>query len=159
MIPPIISKKEMLEAKIKAAFNKVTPPDANELLQPAYANNEDACELRSAFADRRWTELPIRELFRHREMLLALSGAGYQAYVPAYLLAALTDDEQYGADLRHYLLYGLRPLSDGEMHVRTTRERLSRLDTDQRAAIAEVLQYLGETWCIKEAAEILSEWR
>src|SRR5690606_17333115 len=73
--------KEALEATIEAAFGDVPPPPADQLVQPAYASSEDAYEMRTAFAGKRWTELPIRELFRHREMVVALSGAGYRAYV------------------------------------------------------------------------------
>lgn len=151
--------KEALEATIEAAFGDVPPPPADQLVQPAYASSEDAYEMRTAFAGKRWTELPIRELFRHREMVVALSGAGYRAYVAAYLKAALTDDETYGADLRHYLLYGLRPLSDDPVHVQTAEERLSLLGAPQRAAIAAVLRHLAEVWRMKDAEEILRDWR
>lgn len=151
--------KQALEAEIRAAFPDAAPPPADQLIQRVYADSDDAHELRAALAGKRWTEVPIRDLFRHREMVIALGGAGYRAYVPAYLAAALTDDEKYGADLRHYLLFGLRPLSEDAVHVQTAEERLSRLDARQRTAIASVLRYLADVWHMKEADEILRDWR
>jgi hypothetical protein len=150
--------KDAIEATIREAFANVTVPPADELLQPTYASNDDAYELRMALAGKQWSEVPIHAVFRHREMIIGLSGVGYQAYVPAVLLGALTEDPQYGGDLRQYLLFGLVPASESDVHVTTTRERLSRLDASQRAAIADVVRYVAETYHSKEAAEILTRW-
>ena len=92
-------------------------------------------------------------------MLIALSGLGYQAYLPAYLCAALTEDERLGADLRFYLIKSLSPLSDTKAHVATAHERLSRLTATQRSAVAGVLHYLAEALACQEAAALLDGWR
>lgn len=83
---------------------------------------------------------------------------GYRAYLPAYLMACLANDERLGADLRGYTLFGLRPLSTSEVHVSTARERLSRLDPAQRAAVANVLRYLVDRWRRNDAEEVLRDW-
>jgi hypothetical protein len=150
--------EEALRAQIADAFGEVSAAPAEELLSSAYASTDDAYEMMEAFRDQHWTEIPIADLFRHREMLIALSGIGFRAYLPAYLTACLTDSERYGADLRGYMLFGLRPLSESELHVTTSRERLSLLDKAQRAAVASVLRYLESRWKMKEAGEILHAW-
>jgi len=108
-----------------------------------------------AFRGKHWTSIPISVLSHHREIIIALSGLGYHAYLPAYLMACLANDETYGADMRGYVLYGLRPLSSSEVHVNTARERLSLLDDKQRRAVAKVLRYLEDRWRMAKAGEIL----
>jgi hypothetical protein len=134
-------------------------PDPEVIQQRVYADNEDAIELRVAFANRRWTELTTYELFYHREMIMAFSGVGFRAYVAAYLLAALEDHERYAADLRAYLVYNLRPRSSDDHHVRTTQERLSQLDPVQRAVIGDVLRWLFDTGRMRDAGEVLADWK
>ncbi|HEU0032932.1 MAG TPA: DUF6714 family protein [Kofleriaceae bacterium] len=153
-----MSTPDALETKIRAAFPDRPAPRSEAMLQAPYTNNDDALEMRAAFANRPWTELDRRELFRHRQMLTALTGAGYQAVLPAYLVAALTDDPRHGADLRQYVLYGLDALSDSEVHVATARERLSQLTAEQRGVIADVLAYLARTWRMQDAAALLAKW-
>lgn len=148
---------EELHRIVTAAFSEERP-SASSLLQPRYAASEDAGELRDALAGRSWRHLSLLELFQHREMLIALSGVGYQAYLPAYLCAALTNDERLGGDLRFYLINSLSPLSDSESHIATAQERLSRLMATQRSAVADVLHYLAETLASQEAPLLLDHW-
>ncbi len=144
-----------LRAQILDAYGDVAAPPPEDMLQQVYRDSEDAYEMMAAFRGKHWTELPISVLSHHREIIIALTGVGYRAYLPAYLTACLANDETYGADVRGYMLYGLRPLSTSEVHVATGRERLSLLDVKQRAAIAAVLRYLEETWQMKEAGDVL----
>jgi len=146
--------KLSIEAAIRAAFAEVTVA-SDAMLQAPYAESEDAYELQQILADRTWSQISRRDLFRHREMLVALSGWAYQAYVPAYLVAALADDDDYGADLRQYLAHSLAPLSDRGIHVTTATERVSRLDGAQRAVIAGTLRFLVTTYRDTAAAELL----
>ena len=152
------SVEETLRSQVKAAFGNVPPPKAEEMLQEVYAGGDDAYEMMTAFLGKHWTEITTSVLSYHREIIIALSGIGYRAYLPAYLMACLANDPTYGADIRGYTLYGLRPLSKSEVHVTTARERLSRLDQAQRAAVAGVLRYLVDRWHEKDADEILREW-
>jgi hypothetical protein len=71
---------EELHRIVTAAFSEERP-SASSLLQSRYAASEDAGELRDALAGRSWRHLALLELFQHREMLIALSGAGYQAAI------------------------------------------------------------------------------
>jgi hypothetical protein len=156
--PDAAGAEQALRRRIESAFPPGPPPPAGELLHPAFASSVDAEEMRDCFAGRRWTDLSIEELFWHREMVVTLSAVGYRAYLPAYLTACLADHPRMGADLRGYLLLGLRPLSGGELDVSSTRERLSLLDPAQRAAVAAVLRHLEARWGLDEAGEILREW-
>lgn len=140
-----------LAAAIGAAFGGTKAPTKEQLLHPRYASSEDALELREAFAGRSWLELDPAVLFRHREMLVALGGEAFRAFIPAYLVAALADEERTAGDFRHYLVTSLGSLGD-------SGERLSRLDTRQRDIIARVLRYLADARSMPAAAERLATW-
>ncbi|TMQ08601.1 MAG: hypothetical protein E6J90_39765 [Deltaproteobacteria bacterium] len=152
------SIEDKLREEIRHAFDDLAPPPADQLLQAVYAGNDDAVEMKMAFAGKPWPDLPISVLSHHRESVIALSGVGYRAYLPAYLTACLANDPTYGADVRGYTLYGLRPLSTGDVHVATAQERVSRLNAQQRAVVADVLRYLVDTWRMQEAADVLASW-
>jgi hypothetical protein len=155
---PTDATEQTLRAQIEAAFARAPAPEPDEMLLDAYAGSDDAQEMADAFRGKHWTELPLAELFRHREMVIALGAAAYRAYLPAYLTASLTDHAHYGPDIREYLLFWLRPLSDDTLDVTTTRERLSLLDEGQRSAVASVLAHLATRWEMEEAGEILRSW-
>ncbi len=152
------SIEDNLRAEVREAFDDLTAPPSDELLQPIYAGNDDGVEMRMAFAGKSWPEIPIAVLSHHRESVIFLSGLGYRAYLPAYLTACLANDPTYGPEIRGYILYGLRPRSPADLHVATARERLSLLNEKQRAVVADVLRYLKDTWRMREAEEVLSEW-
>jgi len=140
-----------LAAAIGVAFADVRPPTKEHVLHPGYATSEDALELRETFDARHWLDLMPAALFRHREMLVALSGDAYRSFIAAYLVAALGDDEGTAGDLRHYLVTSLGPLGE-------SAERLSRLDARQRETIGRVLRYLAEQRSMTLAAERLASW-
>lgn len=153
-----------LRAQIHHAFAGVSmPSNIDEMLLPPYRSSEDAYAMAQAFVGKPWAELPIVDLFVHREMLATLSAVAYRACLPAYLLSCLaTEDwfDKYGADLRGYLVMGLavRPHHD-EVRASTTRERLSLLDQGQREVVASMLRHLETRWRMKEAGEVLRGWR
>jgi len=155
--------KEALRAQIHRAFDHVVAPTRiDEMRLPRY-KGDDSYEMAAAFVGKRWSELTLQELFYHRESLGTLSAKAYQAYLPAYLEACLaTEDpfDKYGADLRGYLVATLKhwPHQQGEHRAADTKERLSLLDADQRAAVADVLRYLESRWQLQEAGEILRDW-
>jgi hypothetical protein len=49
-------------------------------------------------------------------------------------------------------------VQNAEHRAAETQERLSLLDADQRAAVADVLRYLEAKWDSLEASEILRGW-
>ncbi len=155
--------KEHVRAEIRAAFAIVEAPTAvPEMLYEAYRTSEDAWEMAASFAGRPWADLAVRELFYHREMLIALSPPAYRAYLPAYLDAAVASDEagdKYGPDLREYLLSTLKVWPHQSAYVAAaTPERLATLDVRQRAAVEQVLRYLVARWDARDAAEVLAAW-
>jgi len=141
-----------LAAAIGVAFAEVIPPAKERILHPSFASSQDALELREAFGARHWLELEPSMLFHHREMILALSGEAYCAFIAAYLVAALGDEERTAGDLRHYLVASLGPAGE-------SAERLSRLNARQRETIGRVLRYLSESRSMSLAAERLATWR
>lgn len=151
-----------LRAQIHRAFDAVeTPARVEDMRLPRYTG-DDSYEMAAAFAGKRWSELPIAELFAHRESLATLGAKAYRAYLPAYLLAAIASDDpfdKHGADLRRYLVSTLAHWPHQDEHrAAETRERLSLLDAEQRAAVAEVLRYLETKWQLADAGEILRGW-
>lgn len=156
-------EKEQVRDEIRAAFASVEPPTAvPDMLFEQYRSSEDAWEMAAAFVGQRWTDLPVSELFRHREMLITLSPPAYRAYLPAYLDAAITSDgatDTYGADIREYLLSTLKVWPHQSAYVAAaTPQRLAALDEQQRAAVENVLRYLVWRWESKDAAEVLAAW-
>jgi hypothetical protein len=155
--------KEALRAQVHRAFDHVPiPTRIEDMLLPRYRNGEDAYEMAAAFAGRPWAEIPIRELFYHREMLATLSAVAYRAYLPAYLIASMASEDwfdKYNADIHFYLVMGLKVWPHQiEEYASDTPERLSLLDPAQRAAVASILRYLETRWRMKEAGEVLREW-
>jgi hypothetical protein len=158
-----LTKNELRE-RIHCAFDGVPMPEqVEEMLMEPYKNSEDAHEMAKAFFGKPWTSVPTLDLFRHREMLMTLSAVAYRAYLPAYLMACLeTEDwlDKHGADIRGYLVSGLRVWPhQNELTAQTTPERLSLLQPAQRAVVACVLRYLETRWRMKEAGEVLREWQ
>jgi hypothetical protein len=155
--------RDALRQEIHDAFDGVAiPTQIDDMLLSRYSTSEDAYEMAATFVGRPWAALSISELFRHREMLATLSATAYRAYVAAYLMACLESDDwsdHYGADLRGYLVSGLKVWPHQNPSIApSTQERLSLLDPRQRAAIGSVLRYLEERWRMRDAAELLREW-
>jgi len=147
---------EELREDIKHAFQGVQPPHAiGEMLAAPYEASEDALELAAAFHGHAWSDVPIRDLFRHREMLFALSPVAFRAYLPAYLVASLAAEsslDEYGADFREYLLDSLaaEPGASAD-RVATTRARLATLSPVQRDVVVAVVRYLADRWHVRRA--------
>jgi hypothetical protein len=155
--------KETLRARIRRAFADVPIPTRIEEMRLPRHTNDDSYDMAAAFVGKRWTEIPIETLFFHRESLAALSPEAYRAYLPAYLEASFASEDwldKYGADIRQYLLFTLKhwPHQTAPERGAETNARLSALDEGQRAAIADVLQYLASRWNSTEAAEVLRDW-
>jgi hypothetical protein len=154
--------KESVRAAIRRAFADVpAPKHIADMRLPRYIG-DDSYEMVTAFLGKRWTDIPIETLFRHRESLGTLTPAAYLAYLPAYLDASLASDDpldKYGADIRYYLLATLKHWShQADERATETRERLSALGPDQRMAVADVLRYLVSKWHAADAQEVLRDW-
>jgi hypothetical protein len=155
--------KEALRLQIHEAFDGVViPSQVDAMLQEPYKASDDAYEMAQAFVGKRWDQLPLDELFRHREMLATLTADAFRAYVGGYLLASVeTEDwlDKHGADIRSYLVSSLKawPHQDPRT-ITATAARLSLLDGPQRAAIEAVLRYFESRWRMKDAGEVLRDW-
>ena len=150
---------DALRAQILEAFGDVDIPDYDDLLLASYKDNEDACEMATAFRGKHWSDLSLKTLDYNREMLFTLSAAGYRAYLPAYLMASLSEDPATVGELGGHMLDGLKSWStSSDVRISTTRERLSLLDPRQRLVIGRILHYLATKWDMKRASEILLDW-
>jgi hypothetical protein len=145
-----------LRAEIDRAFGKpMLPASVADMLAEPYRKNDDAHELAVVLFGYRWGDVPVRDLFRHREMLFALSPAAFRTYLPAYLVACLVSVDpldEYGADLREYLIDSLTVSADATVDRQaTTRARIAALNTDQRTTAASVVRYLETRWRVRGA--------
>jgi putative SOS response-associated peptidase YedK len=96
----------------------------------------------------------VRDVVRHRESLGALSGAGFRAYVAAYLVGSLEGDN--ADDLTEYALFSLRPTTEAKADADEVHERIAALDAAQRAAIRAWLEYQQEHHAL--ARTLLGRW-
>jgi hypothetical protein len=143
---------ELLE-QIRSAFGRVACPSREAMLLERYRNSIDACEMADAFAGRLWSEITRRDLFLHREMMIAMTAAAYQACLAAYLAASLAPTDDYSGDLSTYLVLGL------SHDASEVQERLSLVDDDQRRATMNVLDYLFEHRNMRQAKIVFDAWR
>lgn len=148
---------EALRADVGDAFKDVPrPAKLADMLSDPYASNEDAHQMAAAFFRQPWGDTPVLELFRHRQMLFALSPNGFRAFLPAYLVAAINEDEdcaKYAPDIREHLVHSLWPVGGSDEIVSTTNARLVALSPAQRAATLAVLKYLGARWNMRDVVE------
>lgn len=145
-----------LRADIDRAFcTPILDAAVADMLAEPYRKSDDAHELAVVLSGHRWADVPVRDLFRHREMLFALSPAAFRTYLPAYLVACLVSVDpfdEYAADLREYLIDSLTVSADATVDRQaTTRARIAALDTDQRAIAASVVRYLETRWRVRGA--------
>ena len=143
---------DTLREQIERAFANIPiPVDPSAMRLPRYTG-DDSYEMAAALAGKHWRDVPIEQLFFHRESLATLNAVAYRAYVPAYLIAALASEhplDRHGPDLRHYLVGTLLPSDE-------RRDRLALLDAAQRAVIVDVLRYLADHWRMADAATAAS---
>ncbi len=153
-----------LRVQIHRAFDNVEIPTGIEQMRLPKYTGDDSYEMAAALVRRKWDPIPIEVLFYHRESLATLSPLTFHAYLPAYLVACLASDDpldKHGADIRGYLLFALGnwPHQSEPDRPAETRERLSLLDPKQRDVVANVLRYLESRWNMKDAGELLRNWR
>lgn len=152
-----------LRADIKSAFPTASlrPASIKDMIAAPYRDNDDAYGLAAVLYGRPWADIPIADLFFHREMLFALSPDAYRVYVPAYLTACLAHDsslDTYGPDLNEYLLNSVIVEDNArEVYRTTTTARLSVLTPAQRAVMTAVVQYMKERWRERRADEALRQ--
>jgi hypothetical protein len=144
-------------AEIEAAFGAVEVPLAETILAEPYRNSEDPGHLAAALGGKHWREVSSHDLFFNRESINALSANGYRAYIGAFLLASLEDDNgEESTDIAVYVLYSLHPLSPDARDVSQTRERLSAVDGAQRAAIHTWLRHVQGY--LRLAEKVVQNW-
>jgi len=146
------------------AFDNVEIPTRGEQMRLPKYTGDDSYEMVAALVRQKWDAVPIEVLVYQRESLATLSPPGFHAYLPAYLVACLASDDpfdKHGADIRGYLLFALGswPHQSDPDRPAATRERLSLLDSKQRDVVANVLRYLESRWNMKDAGELLRNWR
>jgi len=142
--------------RIDISFGGVATPNPDEVLAERYRGSEDPSLMLADFRDRHWRDLPAATLFRHREMLPALSAIGYRGYIAAYLRAGVLDGP-YDADLREYTLFSLVPIDKHRVDEKEVSYRLSLLNRDQQDTIEAYVRYLKDGRHMSQAGRVLDE--
>ncbi|RKH44349.1 DUF6714 family protein [Corallococcus llansteffanensis] len=131
-------REEQLRRQIENAFADVPRPADDRI---AYAPDAwETPELLSDFRGQHWKDLPVERVRQHAAHLSLLSPEALPYYLPAYLLAALTD-----FDVRDFLLSQLSIPDESNPDLRRDfQRRFDVLSSAQRNAIQAFLRRMGE---------------
>ena len=123
------AREEQLRLQIENAFADVPRPAEDRI---AYAPGAwETPELIRDFRGQHWKGIPVERIRQHAAHLSLLSPEALPYYLPAYLLAALTD-----LDVRDFLLSQLSIPDESHPDLRSTfQHRFDALSSAQRNAI------------------------
>ncbi|RKH13039.1 hypothetical protein D7V97_06660 [Corallococcus sp. CA053C] len=129
------AREEQLRRHIENAFADVPRPADDRI---AYAPGAwETPELIRDFRGRHWKDIPVERIRQHAAHLSLLSPEALPYYLPAYLLAALTD-----LDVRDFLLSQLSIPDESHPDVRKYfQQRFGLLSSAQRNAIQMFLRW------------------
>jgi hypothetical protein len=96
---------------------------------------DDSAELEAALRGRHWRDVPRETLYAKRQELPLLTSEGFRFYLPAFLLAALDDEE-----IRFFLLCHFDVAANGG----TLKQGLSKFSDGERAALRAFFEYMAE---------------
>jgi len=129
--------KEELLAAFPVSFRLHSPPiTRNAGLDP------QTYEIEALLEGKRWDQVEFDTIYKLREGLVFFTDSAFQYYLPAYMLAALTDSDR-GRDIAMYLEFALTEF-DHDYY----GPRLRTLTTSQKRTVAEFMerriQLIGE---------------
>ncbi|MCY1044053.1 hypothetical protein OV208_22240 [Corallococcus sp. bb12-1] len=127
-----------LRQQIENAFSSVPRPDDNHI---AYASDAwETTELIRDFRGLHWKDVPVEQIRQHAAHLSLFSPEALPYYLPAYLLAALTD-----LDVRDFLLSQLSIPAESHLDLRTHfQNRFGTLSPEQRNAVQTFLRRMRD---------------
>jgi hypothetical protein len=127
-------KSDVAAAIERAWAETPSPPEGRITISPD--KYDDRAEMQRDLRGRHWREVPHETLFAWRIDLSGLSPEGLRFYLPAWLLAALDDE-----DIRGFLLgFFVVRARDGRLN-----ETLSFFSSGERAALRAFFEYMAET--------------
>lgn len=134
-------RQSRLIARISAAFADVELPATDVPLarSPGYLINS-LTELQGL----RWHEITPRMAFLHAEVLFVLSPEAFPYYLPAFMVAAVREDDP-AAPIGEAVLCALFPPLERDEPARARfEEQVSRLSRSQVEVVREFLHFLAE---------------
>lgn len=128
-------REEQLRRHIENAFAGVPRPALHRI---AYAPGAwETQELVRDFRGQHWKDIPVERIRQHAAHLPLLSAEALPYYLPAYLLAALTD-----LDVRDFLLSQLSLPDESQPDLRKHfQQQFASLSSAQRNAIQMFLRW------------------
>ncbi|MCY1031136.1 hypothetical protein OV207_06680 [Corallococcus sp. BB11-1] len=132
------AQEALLRQQIEDAFSDVPRPDDSCI---AYAPEAwETAELSRDFRGMHWKDVPAQRIRQHAAHLSLLSPEALHYYLPAYLLAALTDP-----DVRDFLLSQLSIPDESHPELRTHfKSRFDTLPPQQRNVVQTFLRRMRD---------------
>ncbi|MEM7164424.1 MAG: DUF6714 family protein, partial [Planctomycetota bacterium] len=137
------TEAESLHRAIRSAFEHAQPPKV-----VTTCTCEDCHSVSFDFVGQRWTDLPAALLRRHAADLCLLEDEAFAHYLPAYLIAGLSD---HGEGFVSSACISLE-----------SRSNLDLLDSAQNQAVVSWLRYHGQNCTplvASLARRVLNEWQ
>jgi hypothetical protein len=133
----------LLKEQIERAFADTPYPGDDHITGPFEAWDWESEELRDAFRGKHWKELMPYDVFYHHDTFLC--PAGFQFYLPAYLLAALDDYN----NVILFTVFSLCPYHPPEKVLSPTLlawnlRRYDQLTPEQKQAVCAFLDFVRE---------------
>ena len=144
--------KQALIEKITQAFEGVSREGGVSLSEAwvidDYGSDEERAEARARDSDKKWEEVPDKDIHFGYSCFSFLDDIGFAYYIPAYMTWYLRnidseDPEVVNSNTFEFLIYSLGPSMNGVMSEYTISQfRLCTLE--QRRVIAHFLQFVEE---------------
>lgn len=129
--------------KIHIAFPPNEYPGDEQIIPIRSPMDLEAIELLGAFKGKRWTDLTTETLLFNHDALSYFTPAGFRYYLPAFMLASITDWDS--ADIiPECVIFNLTAPSSTESGGIDFRDRLAVMSDQQKATIADFLEYLDK---------------
>lgn len=148
------SKKKLHDEILRVFAARSLP--GKELIPDGKGRDEDYQRIARELGGKSWTQVPRPVVEKLRGSLSFFSAAGFQAHLPAFLAAALDDD-----DVREALVFALVPPKELSLRAHA-EERQGLLSASERAVVSDVLGYLhrhhGEDFAGGETERAAKAW-
>jgi Family of unknown function (DUF6714) len=129
-----------LVSRIRAAFADVPYPGDDGLVPATLRRDLEREQIVKDFAGREWRDLDVGFLRGQADALLLLTADAFRFYLPAYMVAMVTEPEE--SDLvPAAVVLSLTPPDDSDDLNAWFAERVAGLSMAQRLTIRELLEY------------------
>lgn len=142
--------RDSVREMVYDAFADTAAPDAAAIAPDCWDLDLERSEIRSAFGEYAWHELPPATLARHRQALFFLTPTAWAYYLPAYMLAAIDAYGEVDTAVTE-IASSLTPSRDPDIEA-TRKARLAALTEKQLGVLLTFIE-----WAAGEHADDIDE--